>query len=136
MSSIFDRAELKASRALDRVHGETVTILAMKSGINVKAAPDTARPDSTVLVVFVEEVDGEHRRDARHGDRKLDDVGGSHWLTVDLRSLATPLLVGDHVFRHKTNHKYRAKAISPDGEGRLKVALQLLSSEALTTLTN
>lgn len=135
MASIFDRAELQASRALDRTHGEVITIMAMKAGINTRASPDTSRPDSTALVVFVEEQDRDYRRDAVPGDKKLDAVGAAHWLTIDLLNLATPLLVGDHVFRHKTNHRYRAKAIAPDGEGRLKVALQLVSSEGLTAMT-
>ncbi len=131
MPSIFDRAEAVASRALDRVHGELITIQAMADAINAKPRPDTSRRDQTVYAVFIEQQDRDAGEDLRAGDKRVDAVGAAHWLSIDLRSITLPLKRGDQVFRHKTSHRYRVKAVNPDGEGRLKVYLQLLSGEAL-----
>lgn len=128
MASIFDRAEAVASRALDRVFAELITIQAMADAINAKARPDPSRRDQVVMAVFVEALDRDAHKDMRPGDNTLDTVGAPHWLSIDLRSLTLPIKRGDQVFRHKTGHRYRIKAISPDGEGRLRVYLQLLSS--------
>lgn len=131
MASIFDRAEADASRALDKVHGELITLQAMADAINAKPRPDTARRDQTVFAVFIEQQDREAGEDLRPGDKKLDASGAAHWLSIDLRSLTLPIKRGDHTYRHKTGHRYRVRSINPDGEGRLKVYLQLLSGEAL-----
>lgn len=131
MASIFDRAEAVASRALDRVFAELVTIQAMADTINAKARPDTSRRDQTVFAVFIEQQDREAGEDMRPGDKRVDAVGSAHWLSIDLRSLTLPIKRGDQIFRHKTSHRYRVKAVNPDSEGRLKVFLQLLSGKAL-----
>ncbi|SOE18846.1 hypothetical protein SAMN05877838_3790 [Hoeflea halophila] len=131
MASLFDRAEARASVALDRVFAELVTLQALISGANSRPRPDTSRRDQTVYCVFIEQQDREAGEDARPGDKKLDAIGAAHWLSIDLRSLTLPIKRGDQLFRHKTGHRYRVKAINPDGEGRLKFYLQLLSGEAL-----
>ncbi|MCC2095387.1 MAG: hypothetical protein KDJ29_00760 [Hyphomicrobiales bacterium] len=109
---------------------------AMAAAVNSRPRPDTNRRDQTIFCIFMEENGGSaDGRDRKPADKSLDATGGVHWLSVDLRNLAEPVQRHDHVFRNKTGARYRVKATTPDGEGRLKVYLTLLSGETGNSLT-